>query len=181
MSSGRRPVVGVMGSGTDEHPSWAEPLGRWIATRGYHLLTGGGCGVMTSVSRGFCSVTPRAGLCLGVIPGEVDAHGHHPREGYPHPHVELALHTHLPLSGAQGMEPMSRNHINVLSSDVIVALPGGLGTASEVALARRYAKPLVVYLPGTTSVPWNTTGMLVLDALADVTSWVEATLAAARR
>ena len=34
---------------------------------------------------------------------------------------------------------MSRNHVNVLSSDVVVALPGGPGTLSELRLARASA------------------------------------------
>ena len=44
------------------------------------------------------------------------------------------------------MDPLSRNHINVLSSDVIVALPGGAGTRSEVELAVMYRKPVISYL-----------------------------------
>ena len=36
--------------------------------------------------------------------------------------VELPIRTHLHLSGAQGTELASRNHINVLSSDVVIAL-----------------------------------------------------------
>jgi hypothetical protein len=31
----------------------------------------------------------------------------------------------------------------VLSGDVVVALPGGPGTASEIALAERYHRPLI--------------------------------------
>jgi predicted Rossmann-fold nucleotide-binding protein len=34
----------------------------------------------------------------------------------------------------------------VLSSTVLVALPGGAGTASEVALALRYGRPVVAFL-----------------------------------
>ena len=37
-------VVGVMGSGQDEHAKLAEPLGQAIARMGCHLLTGGGGG-----------------------------------------------------------------------------------------------------------------------------------------
>lgn len=45
-------------------------------------------------------------------------------------------------------DPLSRNHINVLTSDVIVALPGGEGTASEIGLARAYGRPVVALGPG---------------------------------
>ena len=42
---------------------------------------------------------------------------------------------------------MSRNHINVLSADAIVALPGGAGTVSEAQLAVRYRKPILLFGP----------------------------------
>jgi hypothetical protein len=48
--------------------------------------------------------------------------------------VELAVQTHLPASGGAGLSALSRNHINALTADVIVALPGGPGTASEVVV-----------------------------------------------
>jgi len=35
------------------------------------------------------------------------------------------------------MDMNSRNHINILSSDVVIALPGSKGTYSEVMLAIR--------------------------------------------
>jgi hypothetical protein len=37
----------------------------------------------------------------------------------------------------------ARNAINVLSSDVVIALPGGAGTLSEVALALKAGKTVV--------------------------------------
>jgi predicted Rossmann-fold nucleotide-binding protein len=42
---------------------------------------------------------------------------------------------------------IGRNHINVLSAAAIVALPGELGTASEVQLAVDYDKPVIAYSP----------------------------------
>ena len=38
----RREIIGVLGSGKEEHRAWVEPLARWVAHRGYHLLTGAG-------------------------------------------------------------------------------------------------------------------------------------------
>jgi uncharacterized protein (TIGR00725 family) len=142
----RLPIVGVMGSGTSEHAERAEPLGRWLAALGTHLLTGGGGGVMAAVSRGFHGVRERRGIVIGVIPGGA-------RSGYPNPWVELPIFTHLPLTGERGTEAMSRNHVNVLSSDVIVALPGGAGTASEVRLALRYRRPLIAYVDHDHDIP----------------------------
>lgn len=153
--AGRRPVIGVMGSGRDAHAELARPLGAWLARAGFHLLTGGGPGAMAEAARGFFEVRPREGLVLGVIPGEADfdgAPGDHlnltyaPRPGYPNPWVEVPIFTHLPDSGLDGTRPTSRNHINVLSSDAVIALPGGPGTRSEVVLALAYRKPVLAYL-----------------------------------
>ena len=131
----RLPIVGVMGSGRERHEALAIPLGRWLAERGAHLLTGGGGGVMEAVSEAFVAVSPRPGLCIGVLPGPA------PPEGYPNASVELPIRTHLPLSGARGTDPMSRNHLNALTPACLVALPGGPGTESELALAARYGTP----------------------------------------
>ena len=161
----RLPVVGVMGSGVRAHAKLAAPLGRGLAEMGVHLLTGGGGGVMAAVSRAFAEVEDRAGLALGVLPADGfqrtkgragraggaesgDAESEpaqwEPPPGYPNPWVEVAVRTHLDARGAAGDSASSRNHVNVLSSDVVVALPGGQGTASEVALALRYGRPLVL-------------------------------------
>lgn len=64
--------------------------------------------------------------------------------GYPNPWIELAVRTHLDARGDDGSGVRSRNHINILSSDVVVALPGSSGTASEVELAIRYGRPLIL-------------------------------------
>jgi uncharacterized protein (TIGR00725 family) len=134
-----RPVIGVMGSGTDEHAALAEPLGGWVAEQGFDLLTGGGRGVMAAACRGFAAVPGRRGVSVGVLPEG-------PPPGYPNPWVDVAIRTHLPKRGDEGADVLSRNHINILSSDVVVALPGGAGTRTEVELAMRYGRPLVAYL-----------------------------------
>jgi uncharacterized protein (TIGR00725 family) len=139
-------MVGVMGSGREAHEERATAIGTWLATEGVHLLTGGGGGVMAAVSRAFAQVPGRQGLVIGIIPGRASDAGYAPLPGYPNPWVEVPIFTHLPLSGTRGTEVMSRNHINILSCNVIIALPGASGTASEAALALRYGRPLVAYL-----------------------------------
>jgi uncharacterized protein (TIGR00725 family) len=118
-------------------------VARAIAQLDAVLLTGGGPGVMASVSRFYKRFKPD-GLVIGILPC-VTAGASEPRFGYPNQWVDIAIQTHLPLSGTQGTSPMSRNHINILSSTAIVALPGGAGTVSEVSLACQYRRPIVVF------------------------------------
>lgn len=148
----RLPIVGILGSGTERHETLAGPLGNWLATQPVHLLTGGGQGVMAEVSRAFAEVTPRQGSVIGILPAGSDGIGS--RSGYPNQWVEIPIITHLPLSGAEGASPMSRNHINILSCSCLVALPGSAGTQSEIALALRYRRPIILFgpMPGT----WQT-------------------------
>lgn len=136
----RRKMIGVMGSGEQDHVDLAAPLGRWIAAQGYDLLTGGGQGVMATVSKAFYDLPGRQGMVIGVVPAG------RPVGLYPNPWVEVAIFTHLPGSAGPSGDD-SRNHINVLSSDVIIALPGGGGTLSEIELSVRYGKSIIVYRP----------------------------------
>ncbi len=135
----RLPIVGVMGSHQREHARLADPLGEGIARMGAHLLTGGGPGVMARVSRAFAQVSRRRGLSIGVVPMDPDKDGASPR-GYPNAWVEVPIRTHLGAKGVPGESLRSRNSVNILSSDVVVALPGGVGTRSEVRLCLRFAK-----------------------------------------
>jgi uncharacterized protein (TIGR00725 family) len=139
-------TVGVIGSGADEHAELAEAVGPLLARLGVNLLTGGGGGVMTSVSRVYTRSARAAGICIGIIPCAPGDPGK-PRNGYPNPFVELPIYTHLPESGVDGTSALSRNHLNVLSSAALVALPGGAGTASEIELAERYGRPVILYAP----------------------------------
>jgi len=148
----RLPIVGVMGSSREAHEHLAVPLGQWLATQGVHLLTGAGAATMTAVSRAFAEVPQRAGLVIGVCPSSDEDPGT-TRAGYPNRWVEVAIRTHLPLSGPLGTEDRSRNHINILSSDAVVALPGSDGTASEVQLAVGYGVPIIAFVEGRSDIP----------------------------
>jgi uncharacterized protein (TIGR00725 family) len=134
-----RPMVGVMGSGAAEYRELAEPLGEWLASDGCDLMTGGGAGVMAAVSRAFTAVPGRRGVSVGVLPAG-------PPPGYPNPWVEVVVRTHLPKRGTEGADILSRNHITVLSSAVVVVLPGRSGTRSELALALHHRRPVIAYL-----------------------------------
>ncbi len=140
-------TIGVIGSGVDEHEAYAHAVGVLLGALGVNLLTGGGRGVMTAVSRAYTQQPRTQGISIGIIPCMSETDRVTAKPGYPNPFIELAIYTHLPLSGSQGTHDLSRNHINVLSSTAIIALPGRSGTAAEVALASRYGKPLIAYSP----------------------------------
>ena len=114
-----RRVVAVLGGSvaTDDEAGVAERLGREIAGFGVVVLTGGGGGVMEAASRGAAEA---GGLTVGILPGAEAT------DRYPNRWVQLPVFTGL--GGA-------RNVINVLSADLCVAVGGGAGTLSEVALA----------------------------------------------
>jgi hypothetical protein len=123
----QRIIIGILGSGmATAHEQLAYTLGRLIAEVGYTLLTGGGAGVMEAASRGAAEA---GGLVIGILP--------HDRltGNYPNPYV------HIPIFTGMGA---ARNAINVNSSDVVICLPGGAGTLSEVALALKRGKHVVV-------------------------------------
>ena len=146
----RLKVVGVMGSGKIEFDV-SEDAGQAIAESGHHLLTGAGGGVMLAVARAFVQSAKPRGLSLGIVRAkELPKLKQSKREWKPNTpandYVELTINTHLPLSGENGQDFQSRNHINVLTSDVVVVLPGGSGTRSEFDLAIQYGRPTILFL-----------------------------------
>ena len=124
----RRPVIGVMGAGEPGPGSLAAAgeLGKLIAERGWILLTGGRPeGIMAAASAGAKQVP--GSLTLGILPGASGGAG---------PDVDLAVFT--------GMGE-ARNAINVLTSDVVIACGvEGPGTISEIALALKAGKPVIL-------------------------------------
>ncbi|MDX1410843.1 MAG: hypothetical protein R3351_01680 [Nitrospirales bacterium] len=169
----RLPIVGIMGSGDTEWPERTTDLGRWLAEKGVHLLTGGGSGVMASISQAFFEVSDRKGSVIGILPCQADDPTCRPKKGYPNPWIEIPIATHLPLSGDQGANPLSRNHINILSSNVIIALPGGAGTLSEVMLAEKYRRPLVAYLHDQSELPGLPPSVPMVNTLEGVQEFVK--------
>lgn len=123
----RKIVIGVMGPGkaSQTEQDHAYELGRLIAQNHWVLLTGGrNVGVMQAANRGAKAAN---GLTVGILP-TADAAGL--ADG-----VDLAIFTDM---------GSGRNNINVLSCDVVIACGMGVGTASEVALALKANKPVVL-------------------------------------
>jgi len=173
------PIVGVVASGTEsnepEHGRKAQEIGEWLASEGVHLLTGGGGGLMMAVSRAFYEQPNRRGLVIGVLPCVKDD-PKTPKKNYPNRWVEIPIYTHLPLSGPEGGELLSRNHINVLTSQVIIALAGGEGTLSEVKLAVTYKRPVVAYVDSPADIPGLPNGIPIYQQIGAVQRFVRVKL-----
>jgi len=120
-------IIGVMGGGhvEERHTKAAYRLGRLIAAQGWILLNGGrNCGIMEASAKG---AMENGGITVGILPDADDRQA----SGY----------IQIPVVTGMGN---ARNCINILSSHFIVACKGGAGTLSEIALALKYKKPLIL-------------------------------------
>jgi uncharacterized protein (TIGR00725 family) len=123
-----RPViVGVMGGGKSSKEEWelAFELGARIAGEGWVLLNGGRkSGVMDASARG---AKKAGGITVGILP-DADLR-------------RASRYLDIPIVTGMGS---ARNNINVLTADIIVACNGGTGTISEVALALKSEKFVIL-------------------------------------
>lgn len=121
-------VVGVMGPGktsSSEALASAFELGRLIALQGWVLLTGGrDAGVMDAANRGAKEAN---GITVGILPS-ASTNG-------------MSESVDIPIVTGMGQ---ARNNINVLSSRVLFACGIGAGTASEIALALKAKKVIIL-------------------------------------
>ena len=120
-------IIGVMGGAAADAKDLedAYTLGVLIARQGWLLLNGGrDAGIMSASARG---AFDQGGLTIGILPGS------NPKEA--------SEYIRIPIATGVGN---ARNCINVLSSHVVVACPGGMGTLSEIALALKCNKPVIL-------------------------------------
>ena len=101
----------------------AEAVGRLLAERGAVVVCGGLGGVMAAACRGAKSA---GGTTVGILPGSDRSEAN--------PWVDVAV--------ATGMGE-ARNAVVVRTADAVVAVAGGYGTLSEMALALRLGRPVV--------------------------------------
>jgi uncharacterized protein (TIGR00725 family) len=143
-----RPIVAVVGGSdcTSAEAALAEELGRRLAQRGAVVVCGGLTGVMESVAKG---VRAAGGLTIGILPGS-DAR-------------DANAYIDVPL--ATGMGEM-RNALIVRVAGAIVAIGGGTGTLSEIALALRIGTPVV-------GLHDNFAGLATLPRVADAAAAAE--------
>jgi uncharacterized protein (TIGR00725 family) len=115
-------AVAVCGPG-DAESDVAFDVGRLLASRGAVVVTGGLGGVMASACRGARSA---GGVTVGLLPG-LD-------RGAANEWVSVPIPT--------GLGEL-RNGLVVRAADAVIAVGGGYGTLSEIALALKAGKPVV--------------------------------------
>ena len=120
------PYVAVVGSGTAEGDLYekARTVGRLVAERGGTVVCGGLSGVMEAAARG---ATEAGGTAVGILPDE----------------DRRRQNSYLTYSVATGTG-QARNLAVVCSGDVVIAVGGEYGTLSEIGLARKVGRPVVV-------------------------------------
>ena len=120
------PILAVFGpaDATPDEQVVAERVGATAARAGWVVLTGGGSGVMEAACRGAAEA---GGVTVGILPTAKA------EKGYPNRWVAIPVFT-----GAGS----ARNAFNVLSATLCVAIGGGPGTLSEIALALKTGRPV---------------------------------------
>lgn len=120
-----RPRIGVMGPSTcpARTVELAYRVGKLIARAGGVLICGGGPGAMEAAARG---AREEGGITVGILPG--------PSASAANPYVDIPIVTDL---------GNARNVINVLTSQVVIAVGGASGTLSEIALALKCGTPVI--------------------------------------
>jgi uncharacterized protein (TIGR00725 family) len=130
-----RPIIAVIGNNvaSAETESVADELGRRVVDAGWRIVSGGLGGVMLAASRGARSSSAyREGDVIGVLPtGDRTT---------ANPYVDIAIPTNM---------GYARNVLVVSMADAVVAVGGGAGTLTEMAMAWQLDKILVgLELPG---------------------------------
>ncbi|MFC1855327.1 TIGR00725 family protein [Thermodesulfobacteriota bacterium] len=120
-------IIGVVGAGScnDEQHEKAHEIGRLIAKAGAMLVTGGLGGVMEAASKG---ASEEGGAVIGILPGSSK---HDANKYVTVPIITDAAHM--------------RNVIIANTADVIIAVFGGYGTLSEVAISLKLGKKVVAF------------------------------------
>jgi uncharacterized protein (TIGR00725 family) len=114
--------VAVIGPG-DEPTVAAAEVGRLLAERGAVVVCGGRGGAMEAACRG---AKEADGLTVGILPGSDSSDAN--------PFVDVVVPTGL---------GEARNALVVGAADVVIAIGGGYGTLSEIALALKAGKRVI--------------------------------------
>ena len=119
-----RIAVCAPGSASDKQLLLAGAIGRLVAERGCTLVCGGLGGAMAAACRG---AHEAGGVTIGIIPGYDDRAAN--------PWVDFVICTGL---------GQSRNTLVAATGQALIAIGGGWGTLSEIALGLRLGRPVVL-------------------------------------
>jgi uncharacterized protein (TIGR00725 family) len=119
-----RIAVCAPGDATEDELLLAGAVGRLLAERGCTVVCGGLGGAMAAASR---SAKEAGGVTIGIIPGYDDRSAN--------PWIDHVICT--------GMG-QARNALVVATGQAVIAVGGGWGTLSEIALAIRMERPVVL-------------------------------------
>jgi uncharacterized protein (TIGR00725 family) len=112
------------GEASDEELLHAGAVGRLLAERGCTLVCGGLGGAMAAACRG---AQEAGGVTIGIIPGYEDRAAN--------PWVDHVICTGL---------GQARNTLVAATGQALIAVGGGWGTLSEIALGLRLARPVIL-------------------------------------
>lgn len=118
--------IAVIGAGdaSSQELALAEAVGTVLGSAGAVLVCGGLGGVMEAAAKGCAEA---GGLTVGILPGR-EASG-------------ANQWIRIPLATGMGE---GRNVLVVRGADAVIAVGGSWGTLSEIALARKIGRPVVL-------------------------------------
>jgi hypothetical protein len=117
-------IIAVIGAAesTAQELEAAEEMGTLIAENGWTLICGGLSGVMEAASKGTAEA---GGTVVGILPQGETSHANR--------YVTIPIATNM---------GHARNMIIVHTADAVIAVGGGHGTLSEIAIALKLKKPV---------------------------------------
>lgn len=120
-----RRYIAVCGASEATHAQLdaAREVGKLLAEAGAIVINGGFGGVMAAASEGAARA---GGTVIGLLP-DIDRHG---------------ANEHLTISLPTGMG-QARNVLIATAAESVIAIGGGWGTLSEIAVARRLGRPVI--------------------------------------
>lgn len=121
-------VIGPNSSGCSPGMySFGVDLGVFLAQRNWGIVCGGMGGMMEAVCKGAKSEANCLwGATVGILPGEIPSEAN--------PYCDIVIPTGMGIA---------RNKIVVNAGEAVIAVAGGAGTLSEIALAWQLGKPIL--------------------------------------
>jgi len=146
----RRVPIGIIGprEATHEQCDFAEKVAGALAEHGLQLVCGGKNGVMEAACRGHAS---KGGVPVGILPDE----------------EWQAANDYVAIPIATGIGP-ARNAIIARACVVLIAVGGGVGTLSEMALGLQFKRLVLATAdaPAVNAVPVVSTADEILNRIA---------------